>query len=215
MVKATRGLLIEYALAIPPLALSFEFNPQSISRTRNVTINTGQTSATRGGYDFAFPTETARASQGVSMEPETFSVTILLDGTDRMDEGEPIATAFGIQPEIDTLRSMVEPKTQGPGGVQLLSSLGLGGSSAIASREFASVILFIWGLRILPVFLTSVQVEEKAHMPSLLPYRAEATLQMQVIESGNPFYDVETLRQVVSSAVNTGRLGAEAVAGIF
>lgn len=215
MTKVNKGLLIEYALAIPPLAISFEFNPQSITRTRSITINTGDSPATRGGYDFALPTETARAAQGVSMDPETFSVTILLDATDRMDEGEPIATAFGIQPEIDTLRSMVEPKTQGPGGVQLLSSLGLGGESAIATREFASVLLFIWGLRILPVFLTSVQIEEKAHLPSLLPYRAEATLQMQVIESSNPFYDVETLRQVVSSAINTGRLGAEAVAGIF
>lgn len=215
MVKVTKGLLVEYALAIPPLVIAFDLNPQSISRTRSITINNGSTPATRGGYDFALPTETSRAAQGVSMEPESFSVTILLDATDRMNEGEPIATQFGIQPEIDTLRSMVEPKTQGPGGVQLLASLGLGGDSAITNREFASVLLFIWGLRILPVFLTSVQIEEKAHLPGLLPYRAEATLQMQVIESSNPFYDVETLRQVVSSAVNTGRLGASAVAGIF
>jgi len=215
MVKPLKGLLIEYALAIPPLAIAFDLNPTSISRTRSVSINNGSTPANRGGFGFALPTETSRAAQGVTMQPETFSVSILLDATDRMNDGEPIATAMGIQPEIDTLRSMVEPKTQGPGGVQLLSSLGLGGESAITNREFASVLLFIWGLRILPVFLTSVQIEEKAHLPLLLPYRADVTLQMQVIESDNPFYDVEILRQIVSSAINTGRLGAEAIAGIF
>ncbi len=215
MVNVTRGLLIEYGLAIPPLVIAFDFNPETITRTRTITVTTGQTPATRGGYDFALPTETPRAAQGVSMEAERFSVTILLDVTDRMNSGDALAEAFGVQPEIDTLRSMVEPKTQGPGGVQLLSSLGLGGDSAIANREFASVLLFAWGLRILPVFLTSVRIEEKAHNPGLLPYRAEATLQMQVIESSNPFYDVETLRQVVSSAVNTGRVAADAVAEIF
>ncbi len=215
MIKVTKGLLIEYALAIPPLALAFDFNPETVSRTRTVTITTGSTPATRGGYDFALPTEAPRASQGVTMEAETFSIKILLDATDRMDEGEPIATAFGIQPEIDTLRSMVEPKSQGPGGVQLLASLGAGGDCAVSNMQHASVLLFVWGLRILPVFLKSVQIDEQAHLPSLIPYRAEATLQMQVIESSNPFYDIETLRQVVSSGVNTARLGADLVAGIF
>jgi hypothetical protein len=215
VIKVTKGLLIEYALALPPLALAFDFNPQSISRTRSVTITTGSTPANRGGYDFMLPTESPRASQGVSMQPETFSIKILLDATDRMGEGEPVATELGIQPEIDTLRSMVEPKSQGPGGVQLLASLGAGGDCAMSNREHASVLLFVWGFRILPVFLTSVQIEEQAHLPSLMPYRAEATLQMQVIESSNPFYDVETLRQVVSSAVNTVRVGADLVAGIF
>lgn len=215
MVKVTKGLLIEYALAVPPLALAFDFNPQSISRTRSVTITTGSTPATRGGYDFALPTEVPRAAQGVSMEPESVSITILLDATDKMDEGDPIATAFGIQPEIDTLRSMVEPKSQMPGGVQLLAGLGAGGDSAVSSREHASVLLFVWGVRILPVFLKSVQIDEQLHLPSLVPYRAEATLQMQVIESSNPFYDVETLRQMVSSGVNTARVGADLVEGIF
>lgn len=215
MIKVTKGLLIEYALAFPPLALAFDFNPQTISRTRAVTITAGSTPATRGGYDFVLPTETPRAAQGVSMEPESFSIDILLDATDRMDEGEPVATAFGVQPEIDTLRSMVEPKSQTPSGVQLLASLGAGGDSAISHREHASVLLFVWGLRILPVFLKSVRLEEQAHLPTLLPYRAKATLEMQVIESNNPFYDLETLRQVLGSALNTVRLGADLVAGIF
>ncbi len=201
--KVTRGMLIEYALALPPLVLVFEFNPKTLSRTRTIQLQAGSAPGTQGGYDFLLPTETPRASQGVTMQPETFTITILLDATDRMGEGDAIASTFGVQPEIDTLRTMVEPKAQGPGGVQLLSSLGLGGQRAFQRHESASVLLFFWGHYLLPVFLTSVKFDEKAHMPSLLPYRAEATLSMQVIESNNPFYEVEKLRQVVSAALNT------------
>ncbi|MDB5598178.1 MAG: hypothetical protein JWN71_222 [Xanthobacteraceae bacterium] len=204
MIKVTRGLLIEYALAIPPLLLSFEFNPESISRSRTITIQRGDLPANRGGYGFTSPLETARAAQGVSMEPETFSVRILLDATDRMNDGDAIATTFGIQPEIDTLRSMVEPKIQGPFGVQILASLGAVSDRALFRREHPSVLLFVWGYYVLPVFLTSVTLDEKAHLPSLIPIRAEANLSMQVIESSNIFYDIEKVRQLVGAALHLG-----------
>jgi len=115
MLSPIKGFLVEYALSLPPLMLAFDFNPQSLTRNRSITLTLGSTPATRGGYDFALPTETARVAQGVSVEPESFDVEILLDATDRMNDGDPIAQEIGIQPELDTLRSMVEPKTQGPG----------------------------------------------------------------------------------------------------
>jgi hypothetical protein len=212
MLNITKGMLIEYALSIPPLVLVFEFNPESLTRTRTITMRTGNAPATRGGYDFTLPTETPRVSQGVTVQPESFSIDILLDATDRMNEAEPIATVFGVEPELDTLRSMVEPKSQGPGGLQTLSSLGLGGQRAFQRSESASVLLLVWGTHILPVFMTSVIIAEQAHLPSLVPYRAKATLAMQVIEGNNPFYTVEKVRQVVGAALNTGRT---VIGGIF
>jgi len=86
-----------------------------------------------------------------------------------MDSGDPLVPILGIEPELDTLRSMVEPKSQGPGGFQMLASLGLGGDRAFQRNETASVLLFLWGTHLLPVFLTSVAVAEKAHLPSLVP----------------------------------------------
>jgi hypothetical protein len=210
-----KGMLIEYAISIPPLVLVFDFNPKEISRTRAVTITPGSTPATRGGYDFSLPTETARVSQGVSVEPENFSVDILIDATDRMNDNHPIATILGIEPELDTLRTMVEPKAQGPGGVQMLSSLGLGGNRAFDNTESASVILFVWGTHVLPVFLKSITVKEQSHLPTLIPYRATVTLSMQVIEGHNPFYEVEKIRQVVGAAINTGQTVAGAIGGLF
>jgi hypothetical protein len=126
MLNVTKGILLEYGLSIPPLALVFEFNPKTISRTRTVTVQTGNAPGTRGGYDFVLPTETPRASQGVTAQPESLTITVLLDGTDRMNDGDPIAAELGVQPQIDSLRAMVEPKTLGPGGVQLLARLGAG-----------------------------------------------------------------------------------------
>lgn len=205
MLNTAKGMLVEYALAIPPLVLVFEFNPQSLSRTRTITLKTGSAPGTQGGYDFLLPTETPRVAQGVTVAPETFSMEILLDATDRMNDGEVIATQFGIEPELDTLRTMVEPKSQGPGGLQTLSSLGLGGERAFQRSESASVLLLVWGTHILPVFLTSLEVTEEAHLPSLIPYRAKATLSMQIIEGNNPFYQVEKVRQVLGAALNTGR----------
>lgn len=206
MINLTKGVLLEYGLSLPPLMLAFEFNPKTLSRTRTISITTGNAPGTRGGYDFTLPTETPRVAQGVSVEPETFNMEILIDATDRMGDpnlpGHAIAVAFGIEPELDTLRSMVEPKSQGPGGVQMLSSLGLGGNKAFQRDEHASVLLLVWGAHILPVFLTSVQVEETAHLPSLMPYRATVTLSFQVIEGNNPFYTVEKVRQMVGAALN-------------
>lgn len=211
MLNTTKGMLVEYTLSIPPLALVFEFNPKSLSRTRTIKLKTGNAPGTRGGYDFTLPTETARVAQGVSVQPETFSVEILLDATDRMNEGDAVATQFGVEPELDTLRSMVEPKSQGPAGLQTLASLGLGGKRAFQHNETASVILFVWGNHILPIFLTSAQVTEEAHLPSLVPYRARVTLAMQIIEGNNPFYKVEKLQQVVGASLNLG----STIGGLF
>ena len=215
MVNVMKGMLVEYALAVPPLVLAFEFNPQNISRSRAIEIKTGSTPATRGGYDFALPTETARVAQGVSVKPETFDITILLDATDRLNDGNVIAPVFGVETEIATLRSMVEPKTQGPMGMQMLSGLGELGPRAFEREEHPSVLLFVWGTHVLPVFITSVKIDEKAHLPSLVPYRAEATLSMQVIEGNNPFYEVETVRQIATAALNTGQTVATTIGGLF
>lgn len=202
MSNFTKGVLFEYGISLPPLALVFDFNPQTISRSRTVTIRTGNAPGARLGFDFLSPLETPRASQGVELQGEQLSVTIMLDATDKLNEGDVIAGQFGIQPQIDTLRSMVEPKVQGPGGLQVLSSLGGGGARAFERQESASVLIFTWGMQILPVFLTGVSQNETLHLPNLVPYRAEMTLNMQVIESNNPFFMAEKVRQTAMTALN-------------
>lgn len=202
MAVVTKGVLFEYGITIPPLALIFDFNPQTISRSRTVTIKTGDAPGNRTGYDFLSPLETSRVAQGVELAAEGFSIDILLDATEKMNEGDAIAGQFGVQPQIDTLRSMAEPKAQGPGGVKTLASLGIGGARAFERQETASVLIFAWGMQLLPVFLTGVTQKEAMHLPNLLPYRAEMSLTMQVIESNNPFYMADKVRQTAMTALN-------------
>lgn len=206
LINLTRGILVEYGLSLPPLALQFEFNPETVSRTRSIRIVTGNAPGTHGGYDFTLPSETSRVAQGVTVDPETFSLAVLFDASDRMSDsnapGHAIASTLGIEPELDTLRSMVEPKSQGPGGMKVLAGLGLGGSKAFQRDTHPSVLLLVWGTHVLPVFLTSVQVDEVSHLPSLIPYRANVTLSFQVIEGNNPFYQVEVVRQMAGAAIN-------------
>lgn len=215
----SKGALVEYALTIPPLILEFEFNPESLSRTRSVSITMGNAPGTQGGYDFAFPWETSRVAQGVTVAPEQFSMDILLDATDRMSDtnaaGHTFAVEFGIEPELDTLRSMVEPKVQGPGGVQVLAGMGLEKTRAFGREEHPSVLLLIWGSHILPVFLTSVQVDESAHLPNLKPYRAKVNLSFQVIEGNNPFYQVEKIRQTIGAAMNFATGASNVISNVF
>lgn len=202
MAVAVKGVLFEYGFTLPPLALVFDFNPQTISRSRTVTIKMGDAPGNRTGYDFMSPLETPRVAQGVEMAAEGFSIDIMLDATDQMAKRDPVATKFGVQPQIDTLRSMVEPKTQGPAGLQTLAALGGGGARAFERQETASVLVFAWGMQLMPVFLTGVTQKESLHLPNLLPYRAEMGLTMQVIESNNPFTNAEKVRQTAMTALN-------------
>jgi hypothetical protein len=202
MAVPVKGMLFEYGLSVPPLALIFDFNPQQISRSRSVTIKMGEAPGNRTGYDFFSPLDTPRVAQGVEQAAEGLSIDILLDATDKMNDGDPIAAAFGVQPQIDTLRSMVAPKAQGPGGLQTLAALGGGGSRAFERQETASVLIFAWGIQLMPVFLTGVTQKEIFHLPNLLPYRAEMGLTMQVIESNNPFSNAEKVRQTAMTALN-------------
>lgn len=195
MIKITKGLLVEYTEHTPRLELQFEFNPASFSRSRQITFAANDTPGNENGFDFNSAGETPRISQGVSVNNEEISIDILLDASDRMANNDRIAHQYGISPELDTLKSMVEPKAQGPDGQRTLASLGQGEDSGFSRDVFSSVFLFVWGDQTLPVFLTGIGVEETAHLPSLVPYRATVSIAMKVIESNNPYYVAEKSRQ--------------------
>lgn len=202
MIKTMKGMLVEYALSLPPLVLEFEFNPETLTRTRTVSFDGSSLPI----IDFVTPGEGNRIGQAASATAETISFDILLDATDKLsDPGHPmhaIAQVSGVEPEIATLRSMVEPKVNGPGPFQIMSALTGGGAHAHERDEHLSVLLFVWGTHILPVFITSLRIEEQAHLPLLKPYRAKATISLQVLESTNPFYQVEQVQRMLMSAAN-------------
>lgn len=200
--KVTRGVIREYIEGSSPLELHFEFNPTTITRSRSIEIayeGEGQT----GPKDFNSEAEATRVAQGATVKAESFTAKILLDATDRMNADDTDVNINGVQPEMDILYSMVEPKLQAPDGATTLAALSEDSSGA---QPFPSVLLFSWGKQVLPIFLTQVQFEVKAYLPSLIPYRAEATLTMQVIQSRNKFYTAEIERMFASAQQGLGSL---------
>lgn len=203
--KVARGYLREYTTADNPLELHFEFNPSTITRTRSVDIKFGEGQANTGGRDFHNASEVPRVTQGATVKAESFTLKILLDATDRMNAGDEDAQSKGIQPELDILYYMIEPKLQTPDGATILAALGEGGS-VCQSQPYPSVLEFHWGKQILPVLMTQLQFDVKAYLPSLLPYRAEATLTLQIIQSDNRFYNTEMRRVFASAQQASGAL---------
>jgi hypothetical protein len=202
MIKTAKGMLVEYALSLPPLVLEFEFNPETLTRSRTVSFDASALPIA----DFVTPGESNRIGQAASAAAETISFDILLDATDKLaDPGHPmhaVALVSGVEPEIATLRSMLEPKVNGPGPFQMMSALSGNGAHAHERDEHLSVLLFVWGTHILPVFCTSLSIEEQAHLPLLKPYRAKASISLQVLESTNPFYQVEQVQRMIMAAAN-------------
>ncbi|MCP4494545.1 MAG: hypothetical protein GY820_45685 [Gammaproteobacteria bacterium] len=200
--KVTRGVLKEYTAGDSPLELHFEFNPSTITRSRSIEISyegEGQT----GPKDFEDESEATRVAQGATVKAESFTIKILLDATDRMNADDSDAKSYGVQPELDILYSMVEPKLQTPEGASTLAALSEEASDA---QPFPSVLLFSWGAQVLPVFMTQVQFDVKEYLPTLYPYRAEATLTLQVIQSRNKFYKAEIERMYNSAQGAVGSL---------
>lgn len=201
--RVTRGMLKELTGGGNPLELHFEFNPSTITRSRAIEIEFGEGQATAGGRDFSGTGEIARVAQGATVKAESFTLKILLDATDRMNADDADAKTKGVQPELDILYSMVEPKLQAPDGASTLAALAEEGEDA---QPYPSVLLFSWGEQVLPVFMTQVQFEVKAYMPNLVPYRAEATLTLQVIQSRNDYYTPEIERMFASAQSAVGSL---------
>ena len=202
-IRVIRGMLKEHTGGDSPLELHFEFNPSTITRSRAIEIEFGEGQSTAGGRDFSGTSEIARVAQGATVKAESFTLKILLDATDRMNADDADANTKGVQPELDILYSMVEPKLQAPDGASTLAALSEEGEDA---QPYPSVLLFSWGEQVLPVFMTQLQFEVKAYLPSLVPYRAEATLTLQVIQSRNDYYTPEIERMFTSAQSAVGSL---------
>jgi len=204
--NVARGYLREYTAADEKLELHFEFNPSTITRTRAVDFKFGEGQSSAGAIDFQKESDVSQVTQKAAVKAESFTLKILLDATDRMmNEKDKDAQTKGIQPELDILYYMVEPKLQAPGGATTLAALGEGGSAGEA-QPYLSILEFHWGEQILPVLLTQFQFDVKAFMPTLVPYRAEATLTMRIIQSNNKYYTAEMRRVLASVQQASGPL---------
>jgi len=226
--RVLRGAFVEYGASVPPLTVVFQFNPVELERNRAlsfaspketvVPVAEGREGGTRmagtSGSLRAFHQETkdlidVRDGQKVTVQEETLSFEIRLDATDRMEEGDPVATRFGVLPQLSTLELLTQPKNEGMLGRALDSRLArIPGLKRTRGFEFAEspnppLVLFIWGARrVLPVNITSLAIRETEFSTLLDPVRATVRVGLSVIEGSNPAYRFSRVLGEAQSALS-------------
>jgi hypothetical protein len=223
--KILRGAFFEYGLSVPLLFVVFQFNPLQISRSRSLYYSVpnwrqkfenfaaeleGRDTSWIGLRDFHKEYKDLtdlRDAQQVTVQPESLSFEIRLDATDKLENGDPIATAFGIAPELSTLELMMHPKEEGLIGATLGSLLGSPGGFSFTKKENPPMTLFIWGYkRVLPVNINSISITETEFSPLLDPIRATVSVNLTVIEGPNIPYTYSKVAKEVSSLLNLANI---------
>jgi hypothetical protein len=188
--KLLKGAFIEYGFSLPPVAFSFQFNPETLTRGRTATY----TPAGADGSGGAGCREGSEAQQRsclsqVTVSEETIGLTLQLDATDDLNEGEPLSQQFGLSPQLSALEMMIYPKTDQFFGFPFGNLVGGASHLGAAQAKAIPVLLFVWGRkRVMPVVMTSLQITEQEYFPDLNPKRAQAAVQLQVLEGLNPPY---------------------------
>jgi hypothetical protein len=109
---------------------------------------------------------------------ETITLSVEIDATDQLEQGNPIAGSVGLHPTLAALEMLLYPKSA---MVIANTVLALIGTIEIIPME-GPMTLFIWGpQRVLPVRLTSLSITEEAHDPLLNPIRAKVELSLTVL----------------------------------
>jgi hypothetical protein len=171
--KLLKGALVELSepfLGPVPNIIVFQYNPETMSRD----LTPWSADVNAGG----------RWGQDPSAQPfdpgESFSLTLELDATDALEEGNAVAIVSGVADRIAALEMLLYPVADT--GSVLGQALRTFGPVTFLPRGHVSVVLFVWGPgRIVPVRLTSFAVEEQAFSPTLYPLRAKVTVGLQVL----------------------------------
>jgi len=109
---------------------------------------------------------------------ETITVSIEIDATDQLEEGNPLAVASGIAPTLSALELMLYPQSALVIANTVMSALG---TIEVLPAE-GPLVLFVWGpTRVVPVQVTGISITEEAHDTLLNPIRAKAELTLTVL----------------------------------
>lgn len=215
MTQTQRGLLLEFNLNPDAIVLPFQYNPEEMTRTRATDLQLNNTPGTGSDFAFETPMQTPRIMQAASLQPESLSVELVFSAGDYMDREGWRPGRTGLQPVLDALRLLVEPRSQKMGGLRMLTELGLTGSRAFDRDITPSVLLLIWGYEILPVVLKTVSYTVNEFLTTLAPISAQAQLGMDLIEVNNPFILADRLRQQLSASQLRTKPGVGTAADII
>jgi len=181
--KLRRGALVDIDPNIaPPLIVQFQFNPETLQRSRSVTI---RDPGPREGREAEAPAgQQLGEAQATPSDPETISLDIRFDATDRLEQGDLVTRQFGVLPELAALEMMAAPRAPLP----LAASLGLSGHVGLGGQQQTPVLVFVWGrFRTMAVRLTQLSIQETEFSAQLDPTRVIASVTLRVEEGANVY----------------------------
>jgi contractile injection system tube protein len=156
-----------------PLAsvILFQYNPERL--TRSVQVSSANQARSPGGAPNR--SEVLRLKGPPN---ETISLEIEIDAADQLEKAEAPATTMGVHPALASLEMLLYPKSARMIANEILAEFGM--IEVIAPE--APLTLFVWGpKRVLPVRITSFNINEQFFDTQLNPIRASVSLQMTVL----------------------------------
>lgn len=186
--QVLRGFIANIEM-IPPLVLTFPFNPGSLSD--NKAVNYADRSSTLSGK--------APGKVYTGGGHRTISFDLTLHGLEQgMNALNPTPLDNGVLTELAKLRSFLYPKADAWGTVAGL----LGGASEGKRLAAPPTCYFGFGTRILECIVTDIRVNETQFNSMLAPVRATATVTLDVIEDdGSALYTFDTQHRNLLAAL--------------
>ena len=188
---------------IKPVASVIVFQYNSDSLTRRIDARSS------GGGDNGDRSEAFRL---LSAPKEEISISIEVDATDQLELADPLAIASGVHPTLAALEMLLYPRT----ALTIANTaLAQAGNLEIIPPE-APLTLFFWGaLRVLPVRISSLSVNEEAFDTLLNPIRAKVDLTMQVLsyfdlKLTNPGYQIFLAHNIAKEVLANANVGNSA-----
>jgi hypothetical protein len=206
--KLLRGAFVEYGLSLPPLLFAFQFNPETLTRSRTASYTPAGADGNGNSCREGNEAQQRACMAQVQVSEETISLTLMLDATDDLNAGGALAGQFGIGPQLSVLELMIYPKTDQLFGFPLGNLLGGSDQFGAAQAKTIPILLFVWGRkRVMPVVMTSLQITEQEYFPDLNPKRAQIAVQLKVLEGFNPPYLYSHGWRMALAAMNLGNIG--------
>ena len=196
--KLLKGALVELSSSFSgsaPHVIVFQYNPETLTRTLEPWLPPRR----RGPVeDEDAVEEQAPSTAQPDDPPESFSLDLELDAFDALEEVKhnPVTVLTGVADRIAALEMLLYPSEQSLFGdlrspeSNLQESVteapqsegGIAGQPDPLPRGSVPLVLFVWGPgRIVPVRLTSFEVQEERYSPTLYPIQAKVSIGLKVL----------------------------------
>ena len=177
---APEGITVTSIMPSGKLALQFQFNPETVTRTRagqwdprvkRQEAKIAPNPEVRGDASFG--------SSALLAESETIGFKIVFDATEAVLAGRSHGTEKGVLPQL----AFLEVVSQGREGNVVEDPKKQDKTKEVIQPVRPDELLLVLGSsRIFPVVLTNLTITEQKFLPSLVPLRAEVELKFTVLE---------------------------------